>query len=59
MKSNILPAKLPDMAASNVETWNNLSASFTCDSVAKGCNCIFARDSDILITASSCLLKKN
>ena len=50
-----LPAKLPVIAASNVETWNKRSASVTCTSVAKGSSCILARDSDIRTMASSCL----
>ena len=43
------------MAASSVDTWKSLSASSTCAAVAKGSNLIFARDSEILIIASSCL----
>lgn len=53
----LLPARLPDIAASRVETWNNLRASLTWLSLANGCNCIFASDSDILIIASNCLNK--
>ena len=51
----ILPERLPDMAASNVDTWNSLRASSTCAAVAKGSNLILASDSEILMIASSCL----
>lgn len=50
-----LPERLPDMAASNVDTWNSLRASSTCAAVAKGSNLILASDSEILMIASSCL----
>ena len=51
----VLPERLPDMAASNVDTWNSLRASSTCATVAKGSNLILASDSEILMIASSCL----
>lgn len=51
------PAKLPVIAASKVDTWNRRSASVTCESVAKGCSCILASDSDIRMTASNWLRK--
>lgn len=54
-KTFILPERLPDMAASNVDTWNSLRASSTCAAVAKGSNLILASDSEILMIASSCL----
>ena len=50
-----LPERLPDMAASSVDTWKSLSASSTCAAVANGSNLILAKDSEILIIASSCL----
>ena len=49
------PARDPDMAASSVDTWNNLRASSTFCSLANGSSLILARLSLILITASSCL----
>jgi hypothetical protein len=49
------PAKLPDMAASKVDTWKSLKASSTWVSEANDWSCIFAKDSDNRITASSCL----
>ena len=53
-----LPERLPDMAASSVDTWNSLSASSTCAAVAKGSSLILASDSEILMIASSCLKRK-
>ena len=53
------PDKEPEFAASSVETLNNLRASSTWLSRANGDKLIFARDSDILITASNCLKYRN
>ena len=50
-----LPAKDPVAAASKVETLKRRKASSTCVSVTNGCNCIFAKDSDTRMMASSCL----
>lgn len=50
-----LPARLPDMAASSVDTWNSLRASSTSCSVANGCSFILANDSLIRMMASNCL----
>lgn len=52
------PERLPDIAASSVDTWKSLRASSTCAAVAKGNSLIFASDSEILIIASSCLKSK-
>lgn len=52
-----LPDKVPDIAASRVDTWNNRKASSTWVSVAKARSCIFASDSAIRIIASNCLKK--
>ena len=52
------PASEPDMAASSVETWKRRSASSTSASVANGSSRILARDSEIRIMASSCLVCK-
>ena len=54
-RHDMIPARLPDIAASSVETWNNLKASSTSASVANGASLIFAKDSDIRTIASSCL----
>lgn len=51
------PLKVPLIAADIVETLKSLNASFTSASFAKGCIFIFARDSEILTIASSCLFK--
>ena len=55
---NSLPERLPDIAASRVETWNNRSASSTSASDANGFSFILASDSDIRMMASSCLQEK-
>lgn len=55
---NYLPAKLPDVAASNVDTWKSLRASSTSASEANGHNLILACDSAIRMIASSCLIGK-
>lgn len=49
------PDRLPDMAASSVDTWKSLKASSTSASVAKGCSFILLRDSAMRTMASSCL----
>ena len=49
------PEREPDMAASRVETRNNLRASSTWLARAKGERDTLARASAILIIASSCL----
>ena len=50
-----LPEREPDSAASRVEIWKSRRASSTLLSVANGCKLIFAMDSAIRTTASSCL----
>ena len=54
-----LPVRLPERAASMVETWNSRSASSTWLSRANGRRDIFASDSEILMMASSCLHSAN
>ena len=49
------PAKLPDVAASSVDTWNNLRASSTSASEANGASLILAWDSEMRMMASNCL----
>lgn len=49
------PDRLPDIAASSVDTWKSRKASSTSASVAKGCSLIFAKDSAMRTMASSCL----
>lgn len=49
------PERLPDRAASSVDTWKSRRASSTSSSPAMGCSFILARDSAMRTTASSCL----
>lgn len=50
-----IPERDPDMAASSVDTLNNLSASSTWLSSANGARDILAKDSAIRTMASNCL----
>ena len=52
------PERLPDSAASSVETWKSLRASSTSSSPATACSFILASDSAIRTTASSCLIRQ-
>lgn len=54
-----LPDRVPDKAASSVDTWKSLSASSTSASVAKGCSFILLRASAMRTMASSCLRGSN
>ena len=53
------PDRVPDKAASSVDTWKSLSASSTSASVAKGCSFILLRASAMRTMASSCLRGSN
>lgn len=53
------PDRVPDKAASSVDTWKSLSASSTSASVAKGCSFILLRASAMRTMASSCLCESN
>lgn len=53
------PDRVPDKAASSVDTWKSLRASSTSASVAKGCSFILLRASAMRTMASSCLCGSN
>lgn len=52
---SLIPDRLPDSAASSVDTWKRRRASSTSSSPAIACSFILAKDSEIRTTASNCL----